>query len=183
MSTDNEQKVTRKLRAILSADVKGYSLLMADDEAHTIRTLKVYRKIMSDLIRHYSGRVVDNPGDNVLAEFSSAVDAVNCAAEIQKKLEKENNLFVADKRLRFRIGVNIGDVIQDGDRIYGSGVNVASRIEGLTKVVGRTVLLSAATRNALLTDVELDELPAQTIKGKAEAVTVFSPSALGCERS
>ena len=129
MSNDN--KVIRKLRAILSADVKGYSILMADDEAHTIETLKKYRQIMSDLINQHSGRVVDNPGDNLLAEFGSAVDAVECAEVIQKKLKKENARFVEDRRLQFRIGINIGDITQDGDRIYGSAVNVAARIEGL----------------------------------------------------
>ena len=97
MSNDNE-KITRKLKAILSADVKGYSLLMADDEVHTIQTLKAYRSLMSDLIQQHSGRVVDNPGDNLLAEFSSAVDAVECAVEIQKKLKKENAKFVEDKQ-------------------------------------------------------------------------------------
>jgi len=110
-----ERKVTRKLRAILSADVKGYSLLMADDEVFTIQTLKAYRQIMSDLIIQHSGRVVDNPGDNLLAEFSSAVNAVECAVEVQKRLKKENDRFVEDKRLEFRIGVNIGDVVQDKD--------------------------------------------------------------------
>jgi TolB-like protein/class 3 adenylate cyclase len=128
----SEQKVTRKLRAILSADVKGYSLLMADDEAHTIQTLKAYRSLMTDLIQNYSGRVVDNPGDNLLAEFSSAFDAVEAAVKIQNRLQKENAKFVEDKRLEFRIGVNIGDVVHDGDRIYGNGVNVAARIEGLS---------------------------------------------------
>ena len=114
-----EENVTRKLRAILSADVKGYSLLMSDDELHTIQTLKTYRSLMADLIGQHSGRVVDNPGDNLLAEFSSAVDAVECAVQIQNRLKKENAKFVEDKRLQFRIGVNIGDVVQDGDRIYG----------------------------------------------------------------
>jgi len=127
----DKDKVIRKLRAILSADVKGYSLLMTDDEMHTIQTLKKYRQIMSDLIMQHSGRVIDSPGDNLLAEFGSAVDALECAVYIQKRLKKENARFVDDKRLQFRIGVNIGDVIQDGDRIYGSGVNVAARIEGL----------------------------------------------------
>ena len=127
-----EQKATRKLRAILSADVKGYSLLMADDEAFTIQTLQAYRHLMSDLIMQYSGRVVDSPGDNLLAEFSSAVDAVECAVAIQKRLKKENDRFVEGKRLEFRMGVNIGDVVQDVDRIYGSGVNVAARIEGIS---------------------------------------------------
>lgn len=133
MGTDRN---TRKLRAILSADVKGYSLLMADDEDHTIQTLKAYRQIMSNLIQQHSGRVVDNPGDNLLAEFSSAFDAVECAVQIQSRLKKENAKFVEDKQLRFRIGVNIGDVVQDGDRIYGSGVNVAARIESIAEAGG-----------------------------------------------
>src|SRR5210317_1028926 len=116
----------RKLAAILSADVQGYSLLLADDESFTIKTLKEYREIMSYCIGQHNGRVVDSPGDNLLAEFSSAVDAVQCAVEIQKKLKKENERLVEGKRLKFRIGVNIGDIVQDGDHIYGSGVNVAA---------------------------------------------------------
>lgn len=131
MPTDKE-KVIRKLKAILSADVKGYSLLMADDEAFTIQTLKEYRDIMSTYIEQHTGRVVDAPGDNLLAEFSSAVDAVQCAVEIQKLLKDKNDNLPNGKRLEFRIGVNIGDVVEDGDRIYGSGVNVAARIEGLS---------------------------------------------------
>jgi len=126
-----EQKTIRKLRAILSADVKGYSLLMADNEAQTIQTLKAYRQIMFDLITQHSGRVIDSPGDNLLAEFGSAVDAVECAVDIQKRLKKENVGIADDQKLQFRIGINIGDVVQDEDRIYGSGVNIAARIEGL----------------------------------------------------
>jgi len=126
-----EEKVTRKLRAILSADVKGYSLLMSDDEAFTIRTLKEYRSIMSTHIEQNNGRVVDAPGDNLLAEFSSVVDAVQCAVEIQKKLTEKNKDLPLDRRLEFRIGVNIGDVVQDGDSLYGEGVNIAARIEAL----------------------------------------------------
>ncbi|MEJ2731616.1 MAG: adenylate/guanylate cyclase domain-containing protein [Deltaproteobacteria bacterium] len=132
----SEKKTTRKLRAILSADVKGYSLLMANDEAFTIKTLKKYRGIMSEEIKGHSGRVVDAPGDNLLAEFSSAVDAVECAVGIQKHLKKENETLEEEKKLQYRIGVNIGDVVQDGDRIYGSGVNVAARIEGLAEPGG-----------------------------------------------
>jgi len=126
-----EQETIRKLRAILSADVKGYSLLMADNEAQTIQTLKAYRQIMFDLIVQHSGRVIDSPGDNLLAEFGSAVDAIESAVDIQKRLKKENAGFGDDKKLQFRIGINIGDVVQDEDRIYGSGVNIAARIEGL----------------------------------------------------
>jgi len=86
---------------------------------------------MFDLIIQHSDRVIDSPGDNLLAEFGSAVDALECAVDIQKRLKKENIRFVDDKRLQFRIGINIGDVVQDEDRIYGSGVNIAVRIEGL----------------------------------------------------
>ena len=139
----NEQKPTRKLRAILSADVKGYSLLMADDEAFTIQTIKEYRNIISDCIEQHSGRVVDSPGDNILAEFASVVDAVQCAVEIQRKLKKENDRFVEERRLEFRIGVNIGDVVHDGDRIYGDGVNIAARIEGLAEPGGVCVSRNA----------------------------------------
>jgi adenylate cyclase len=131
-----EQKAIRKLRAILSADVKGYSRLMADDESFTIQTLKAYRKIMAKYIKQYNGRVVDTPGDNILAEFSSAVDAVECSVEIQKVLKKKNEDLSDDKKLEFRIGINIGDVVQDEDRIYGSGVNIAARIEGIAEPGG-----------------------------------------------
>jgi adenylate cyclase len=125
------QKSTRELRAILSADVKGYSLLMTNDEASTIKTLKEYRNIMSEKITQHSGRVVDAPGDNLLAEFSSVVNAVQCSVEIQEALKVRNEELPDDKRLVFRIGVNIGDVVQDGDSLYGEGVNIAARIEGL----------------------------------------------------
>ena len=131
-----EKRATRKLRAILSADVKGYSILIADDETFTIKTIKEYRSIISNCIGQYAGRVVDSPGDNILAEFASAVDAVQCAVEIQKLLKKENERLVEDKRLEFRIGVNIGDIVQDEDRIYGDGVNIAARIEGLADPAG-----------------------------------------------
>jgi len=131
-----EQKVTRKLSAILSADVKGYSLLMTNDEASTIQTLKEYRIIMSEIIKHHSGRVVDALGDNMLAEFSSVVNAVQCSVEVQKALKARNADLPDDKRLEFRIGVNIGDVVQDGDSLYGEGVNIAARIEGLSDPSG-----------------------------------------------
>ena len=142
MPTDKD-KVTRKLRAILSADVKGYSLLMADDEAFTIQTLKEYQSIMSKLIEQHEGRVVDAPGDNLLAEFSSAVDAVQCAVEIQKALKTRNANLPEDKRLLFRIGINIGDVVQDGNSLYGEGVNIAARIEGLADPGGVSISRNA----------------------------------------
>ena len=169
----NEQKVTRKLKAILSADVKGYSLLMADDEVHTIQTLKVYRQTMSDLIQHHSGRVVDNPGDNLLAEFGSAVNAVEAAVGIQNKLKKENARFVEGRRLQFRIGINIGDIVQDGDRIYGEGINVAARIESLADAGG--ICISRNTYDHIKNKLDLDTeyLGEHSVKNIGEPVWVY----------
>ena len=124
-----ENNLERKLRAILSADVKGYSLLMADDEIATIQTITSYRKIMKSMIEQHNGRVVDSPGDNLLAEFQSVVDAVQCAVEIQKELKSKNDELPSERRMDFRIGINLGDIVQEGDRIYGDGVNIAARIE------------------------------------------------------
>ena len=166
-------RVTRKLRAILSADVKGYSLLMADDEVHTIQTLKAYRQIMSDFIEQHSGRVVDNPGDNLLAEFSSAVDAVQCAVEIQKQLNKENERLVENKKLKFRIGVNIGDIVQDGDRIYGSGVNVAARIEGIANPGGICVSRNVYNQVKDKLDFTFEYVGEHEVKNIKEPVRVY----------
>jgi len=171
-----EQNITRKLRAILSADVKGYSILMADDELFTIKTLKEYRSILSDCIERLKGRVVDSPGDNILAEFSSAVDAVECAVEIQNKLKKENARLVEDKRLEFRIGINIGDVVQDGDRIYGSGVNVAARIEGLADPGGICVSRSAYDQVKGKVEINFKYLGEHEVKNVKEPVRVYKCS-------
>ncbi len=127
----NQERAKRKLTAILSADVKGYSRLMGEDELATIETLKKYRILISSLTEQFRGRVVDSPGDNLLAEFGSVVDAVECAVKIQDELKKENDEFPESRRMEFRIGVNLGDVVEDGERIYGDGVNIAARIEGL----------------------------------------------------
>jgi adenylate cyclase len=131
-----EERAKRKLSAILSADVKGYSRLMGDDELATVRTLEVYREMIAEIIRNYRGRVVDSPGDNVLAEFGSVVDAVESAVEIQKELKSKNAELLEDRRMEFRIGINLGDVIEEGERIYGDGVNIAARIESLAKAGG-----------------------------------------------
>jgi adenylate cyclase len=167
------QKVTRKLTAIMSADIKGYSILMADDEVFTIKMLNEYRSIMSNCIGQYNGRIVDSPGDNVLAEFASAVDALQCAVEIQKKLKKENDRLVESKRLEFRIGVNIGDVIQDGNRIYGDGVNVASRIEGLANPGGVCLSKSAYEQIKKKLDFGFEYMGEHPVKNISEPVSVY----------
>lgn len=124
-----DKRTKRKLSAILSADVKGYSRLMQDDESSTVQTLKNYREVMTKLIQKYSGRVVDSPGDNILAEFASVVDAVECAEKIQVALKFLNDELSKNRKMEFRIGINLGDVIVDGDRIYGNGINIAARLE------------------------------------------------------
>ncbi len=123
----------RKLVAILSADVKGYSLLMRDDEEATIRILTTYRKAITSLIQQYRGRLVDATGDNLLSEFTSVVDAVNCAVEIQRELAERNAELSENRRIQFRIGINLGDVVEEGNRIYGNSVNIAARMEGLAE--------------------------------------------------
>ena len=129
----------RKLSAILSADVKGYSLLMADDEAATVKTITAYRETFFSLTSKHHGRVVDSPGDNILIEFGSVVDAVRCATEIQEALQTRNAELPEKRRMIFRIGINLGDIIQEGERIYGDGVNIAARIESLADPGGISI--------------------------------------------
>jgi adenylate cyclase len=169
----SEQKVTRKLRAIFSADVKGYSILMANDEVATILTLQDYRNIMSAYVVKYDGRVVDAVGDNLLAEFGSAVDAVQCAVEVQKELRDKNKELSEEKRLEFRIGVNTGDVVQDGDRIYGDGVNIAARIEGLADAGGICISRNAYDHVKNKLELSFDYLGEHEVKNIMDPVQVY----------
>ena len=123
----------RKLAAILSADAQGYSRLMGDDEAATVHTITEYREVIASTVAGHGGRVVDTPGDNVLAEFPSVVDTVRCAVEIQRQLQSRNAALPAARRMQFRIGINLGDVIVETGRLYGDGVNIAARLEGLAE--------------------------------------------------
>jgi len=129
----------RKLTAVLSADAVGYSRLMGEDEAATVQTITSYRNVISTLIKQHYGTVIDSPGDNLLAEFASVVDAVQCAVAIQKELETCNEELAEDRRMEFRIGINLGDVIYEKERIYGEGVNIAARIESLADGGGISV--------------------------------------------
>src|SRR5580700_6961460 len=123
--------VERKLTAILCADVHGYSRLMGEDEEATLRTLTSHRRLIDSQIENHHGRFVNSAGDSVLAEFASVVEAVNCAVEIQTGLKAENTALPPERRMEFRIGVNLGDVMAEGAQIYGDGVNVAARLESL----------------------------------------------------
>ena len=130
------EKFKRKLAAILSADVKGYSRLMGEDEEGTLRALKVSKEVIAGLIKSHRGRGAGFSGDSVLAEFASVVDAVQCAVEIQHALAAKNSSVSETRRMDFRIGINLGDVIEEGDTIYGDGVNIAARLESLADAGG-----------------------------------------------
>jgi len=129
----SQKEVNRKLSCILSTDVVGYSRLMEENEASTVEDLEQNKKLISKLIEEHHGRVVDSPGDNLLAEFNSAVKALDCAVKIQKELKIRNAELAENRRMQFRIGLNLGDVIEDGGSIYGNGVNIAARLEGLAR--------------------------------------------------
>jgi len=106
---------------------------MEDNEEHTVQTLTAYRAVFSELVTHHHGRVVDSPGDNILAEFASAVEAVQCAVHIQQALHERNAHLPPRRQMLFRIGINLGDILVESERIYGDGVNIAARLEGLAK--------------------------------------------------
>ena len=157
------QGVKRKLTAVLSADVKGYTRLMGEDDVETVRTLTASREVMASFIQQFRGRVVDSPGDNVLAEFGSVVDAVQCAVEIQRVLKVRNAELPENRRMEFRIGVNLGDVIEEGERIYGDGVNIAARVEGLAEPWGICISGSAFEQVKTKLDLGYEHLGEQTV--------------------
>jgi len=167
------QEVKRKLAAILSADVKGYSRLMGEDEKATVRTLNAYKEVMTNFIQQHRGRVVDAPGDNVLAEFGSVVDAVECAVEIQKELKTRNAELPENRRMEFRIGVNLGDVIEDGKQILGDGVNIAARLESLSEARGICISGTAFDQVENKLGLRYKYLGKQTVKNIAKPVRVY----------
>jgi len=168
-----KRKTKRKLTALLSADVKGYSRLMGEDEKSTVETLKTYREVIGNLIRQYQGRVIDSPGDNVLSEFASVVDAVECAVKIQEEVKKKNEELPENRRMEFRIGVHHGDVIEDEKRIYGDGVNIAARIEGLAE--GGGICISRTSFDSVKNKLNLgyEYLGEHSVKNIAEPVRVY----------
>ena len=163
----------RKLTAILSADVAGYSRLMGEDEAGTLRTLNTYKEVMGSLIQQYRGRVVSTAGDSVLAEFASVVDAVQCAVEIQQVLRAKNAVLPETRRMEFRIGINLGDVIEEGDSIYGDGVNIAARLEGLAEAGGICISGSAYEQIENKLPLRYEYLGEHEVKNIAKPVRVY----------
>jgi adenylate cyclase len=163
----------RKLAAILSADVKGYSRLMGEDEEATLLTLTAHRKVMDTLIEQHRGRIVGTAGDSVLAEFASVVDAVQCAVAIQTTLKAENANLLPDRKMVFRIGINLGDVMVEGEQIYGDGVNIAARLESLAE--GGGICISGTVYDQIKNKLALryEDLGEQMVKNIAEPVRVL----------
>ncbi len=183
MTSEKLHIFKRKLTAILSADVEGYSRLMGEDEDTTVHTLKAYRELLANLIKKHNGRVIDSPGDNLRAEFGSVVDAVRCAVEIQEEMKERNADLPENRRMEFRIGINLGDVIEDENRIYGDGVNITARLEGLAD--GGGICISGSVYKQVKNKLTLgyEYLGERTVKNITEPVNIYriliEPEAVG----
>ena len=169
----NSQEFKRKLTAVFSADVAGYSRLMGDNETETVKTLTAYRKIMAELVQQHRGRVIDSPGDNILAEFGSVVDAVQCSVAAQNEFKARNAELPENRRMVFRIGVNLGDVIEEEGRIYGDGVNIAARLEALADPGGICISKTAFDHIESKLPLGYQFLGEQTVKNIAKPVGAY----------
>ena len=172
-----EDRVDRRLAAIFAADIAGYSRLMASDEEGTLRQLKAHRKQLIDpKITEHRGRIVKTTGDGALVEFVSVVDAVRCAVDIQRGMNQRNTDVPADKRIQFRIGINVGDIIIDGDDIFGDGVNVAARLEALADPGG--ILVSSIVHDQVRDKLSFgfEDMGEHTVKNIARPISVHRVS-------
>jgi adenylate cyclase len=167
------ERLERKLAAILHADVQGYSRLLGEDEATTLRTVASHLSLMRSLVEQHGGRAVGSRGDSLLAEFPSVVDAVQCAVEMQQALKERNKEVPLDRRVEFRIGINLGEVVVEGEEIYGEGVNIAVRLEGLAEAGG--ICISEVVYQQLKNKLALtyEDFGQQTLKNIAEPVRVY----------
>ncbi len=163
----------RRLAAILAADVVGYSRLMGDDEEGTLATLNACRQVIDGLVNDHRGRVFGSAGDSVIAEFASPVEAVRCGVEIQQELESRNAELPEDRRMQFRIGVNLGDVMAEGENLFGDGVNIAARLEQLAEPGGIYVSDDIYRQVEGKVDVAFDDLGEQRVKNITKPVRVF----------
>jgi adenylate cyclase len=164
---------SRRLAAILAADIAGYSALMGSDEARTVRDLKGHQAVVLPMVGEFGGRVIDTAGDGILAEFPSVLNGVECAVAIQRKMVERNAAIEPERRMEFRIGINLGDVIYDGDRIFGDGVNVAARLEGIAEPGG--ICVSGKVHEEVRAKIGLpyEDLGDKQLKNIAEPVRVY----------
>src|SRR6476659_2856448 len=174
MQQDQPGRVGRRLAAIVAADVAGYSRLMGLDEVGTARTLREHRKVTDALVAKHGGRLVKTTGDGVLLEFPSVVDAVECAVAVQAVMADRNKGIPQDRRMLFRIGINLGDVLIEGDDILGDGVNVAARLESIAEPGGICISSSAYDQVRGKVPVEFTDLGEQTLKNIARPVHAYA---------
>jgi adenylate cyclase len=165
--------VERKLAAIFAADVESYSRLMGLDEVGTLRTLTAYRVITDRLIASHRGRIFNTAGDSLVADFASAVDALQCAVEVQEAIAKENSNRPAAEQMRFRIGIHVGDIIVQGDNLFGDGVNIAARLEALAEPGG--ICVSGTVRDQIgpKLPVGFVDLGKQQVKNIAQPIKAY----------
>jgi adenylate cyclase len=168
-----EERVERRLSAILAADIAGYSVLMGADEARTVRDLKAHQAVILPMVNAFGGRLIDTAGDGILAEFTSVVNAVQCAVALQSKMAERNAAIEPEHRMHFRIGVNIGDVISNEDRIYGDGVNIAARLEGIAEPGGICISEDAYRQMRGKVDVNIRDGGEHELKNIVRPVRVY----------
>jgi adenylate cyclase len=183
MTTAGEGQVRRRLAAILSADVAGYSRLMGQDEVATLRTLSEYRGVVAGVVAAHGGRIMDMPGDNVLVEFASACDAVEAALAMQQELGARNAQLPEASRMAFRVGINLGDVITENGHIYGDGVNIAARVESLADAGGICVSGKVYEEVRGKLDLAFEDLGEHELKNIAARVRVWRVGGLGSQRA
>jgi adenylate cyclase len=172
----------RKLAAILAADVAGYNRLMGVDEGGTHYALCAYREVVDGLIVTHRGRVVGSAGDSVVAAFPSAVEAINCAVEIQQEMEERNEPVAADRRLQFRIGISVGDVTAEGSKLFGDGVNIARRMQELAEPGGICAVRDVYGGVKHKVGVKFESLGAHRVMNIAEPVSVYRVLVYGTGR-
>src|SRR5215470_367825 len=173
MAEEQPGRVGRRLAAIVAADVAGYSRLMGLDEVGTARTLREHRKVTDALVAKHGGRLVKTTGDGVLLEFPSVVDAAECAVAVQAVMSERNRSVPEDRRMLFRIGINLGDILTEGDDILGDGVNVAARLEGIAEPGGICISSSACEQIRGKVAVEFADLGEQILKNIDRPVRVY----------
>jgi class 3 adenylate cyclase/pimeloyl-ACP methyl ester carboxylesterase len=174
MDDNASPSTNRRLAAILAADIAGYSRLMGEDEAATVRDLKAHQAVVLPLVGRYGGRIIDTAGDGILAEFPSVINATECAVEIQTIMATRNESAPEARRMLFRIGINLGDVIHDETRIYGDGINVAARLEGIAEPGGICISRQVFDQVSRALKANFQALGPRTLKNIARPVDVFA---------
>jgi class 3 adenylate cyclase/alpha-beta hydrolase superfamily lysophospholipase len=174
MDDNSSPSIRRRLAAILAADIAGYSRLMGEDEASTVRDLKGHQAVILPLVGHYGGRIIDTAGDGILAEFPSVINATECAVEIQTIMATRNEGVPESRHMLFSIGINLGDVIHDVARIYGDGINVAARLEGIAEPGGICISRQVFDQVSRALKADFQALGPRTLKNIARPVDVFA---------